>query len=145
MPTRPGVTWTLLVCSLLASAVSGIAADDPPPYHPLDSVVADPGPVRFDLGLDRVVEQRFRLFGTRDGRSAAPPAAPAATAERDGRTVLTAALVYSPEEHPIPDDLRINLKPRTWGDLSGWEKLGVVVSYAGSVAGAAYLVSRAVD
>jgi len=142
---RRGVTWSLLVWLLFASAPSGAAGGDLRSSGPIDGVTETAGSRHFDLGLDREVEPRFRLFGTRDGGTAMSPTSPAATAGSSGTTLLTASLVYSVEEHPVPDDLRINLKPRTWGDLSGWEKLGVVASYAGTVAGAAYLVSRVVD
>jgi hypothetical protein len=142
---RLAVAWTLLVSFLLGSAAPGSAVGNDSSHTPVAAVVEDAAEARYDLGLDRVVEQRFRLFGERDGERVADATSLSAGGDPDGEPVLTAALVYSPEERPIPDDLRINLKPRTWGDLSGWEKLGVVVSYAGSVAGAAYLVSRVVD
>lgn len=138
-------TWWLVTSMVLGFLVPVTSAEQVRSGAVAALSPAPPPAQHFNLGLDREVEQRFRLFGGRDGGPVVADEPPTVARSADGEPTLTASLVYSPDEMPIPDDLRINLKPRTWGDLDGWERLGVVLGYAGTVAGAAYIAKRIVD
>ena len=54
-------------------------------------------------------------------------------------------MVFTANQSEVPEHMRISLKPRTWDELDGWEKAGVILGEAASIAGAAYIISRIVD
>ena len=72
-----------------------------------------------------------------------PPASPSSPPPSPAEG-LSAALAWNGRDE-VPDGLRFDFSPRTWDDLDGWEKTGLVVSGASAAAGLGYLLYQLFD
>lgn len=121
---------------------------DPGPQNRAASIgleVASAGSHVFVLDIELGGEPRFRVLSDRDLGAAEVIVLPADSQGPEVAAALTASLTYMADQHRVPESLQITFKPLTWDDLDGWEKAGLVASYASSVVGAAYFLYSLFD
>ena len=142
--TRPTVP-----ASLEVDIVAGEHLDGSPPSSDLGrqdraaSIGRDVTPASssvFTLDVELGREPGFRLFPGGDlGPTEMIPHSAELSCPKPTVSLL-ASLTYVTDQDRVPEGLQITFEPLTWDDLDGWEKTGLVVSYASSVVGAAYLL-----
>jgi hypothetical protein len=99
----------------------------------------------FALNIELGGEPRFRVLSERDLGAAEVIVLPAESHGPEVAASLTSSLIFMTDQNRVPESQRITIKPLTWDDLDGWEKTGLVVSYASSVVGAAYFLYSLFD
>jgi len=127
--------------------------ESPPPSDPatqdraagIGLEVASAASQVFVLDIELGGEPRFRALSERDLEPAEVITLPADSHGPEVVTALTASLTYMADQNQVPEALKISFKPLTWDDLDGWEKAGLVASYASSVVGAAYFLYSLFD
>ena len=95
-------------------------------------------------------EDRFRLFvGPRGDGVALPGEGAGAEAASDVQAAagdLELVMTFNDPRGRVPEGLRLNLRQRTWDELDGWEKAGVIMVHASAVAvGVVGLALEALD
>jgi len=127
--------------------------ESPPPSDPgtqdraagIDGEVTSASSPVFVLDIELEGEPRFRVVSERDLEPAEVITLPADSHDPEVAAALTASLTYMADQDRVPEGLQITFKPLTWDDLDGWEKAGLVASYASSVVGAAYFLYSLFD
>ena len=127
--------------------------ESPPPSDPglqdraagVGLEVASAASQVFVLDIELEGEPRFRVVSERDLEPAEVITLPADSHVPEVAAALTASLTYMADQNRVPEGLQITFKPLTWDDLDGWEKAGLVASYASSVVGAAYFLYSLFD
>ena len=127
--------------------------ESPPPSDPgtqdraagIGLEVASAASQVFVLDIELGGEPRFHVVSERDLEPAEMIMLPADSQDPEVAATLTASLTYMTEQNRVPASLQITFKPLTWDDLDGWEKAGLVASYASSVVGAAYFLYSLFD
>ena len=107
--------------------------------------VASAASQAFVLHIELGGEPRFRVLSERDLGLAEVITLPADSQGPEVVAALTGSLTYMADQNRVPESLQITFKPLTWDDLDGWEKAGLVASYASSVVGAAYFLYSLFD
>ncbi len=140
-----GPRWSMLLAAV-AGAVLLVGVPCPAAEEG-DGVAAD-RPLSLELGaLTFDASPQFHLFR---GLAVAPePWRRGAGAAAGGMAPHVAVPQLSPLRLAFAlDDVGrprlqvVDLRPVSWDDLDGWQKMGLVLSYASAAAGAGYFVSR---
>ena len=126
----------------------GERPDGPPPSDPgmrdrtaaAEPEVAPAPSPGFALEIDLEGEPQLRVLAEEDLGAAEAIVRPAGSLDSRVAASLTGALRFSTDQNRVPEGLRIYVRPLAWDDLDPWEKTGLVVTYASSVFGAAYLL-----
>jgi len=155
VPNRPNQDWnSAMPVAPEVDTVPGEHLDEsPPPSDPelqdraagIGLEVTSAASQVFVLDIELGGEPRFRVVSERDLATAEVITLPADSQGPEVVAALTASLTYMTDQNRVPEGLRITIKPLTWDDLDGWEKAGLVASYASSVVGAAYFLYSLFD
>jgi len=145
----------LLSAQVTSSGDEKLPAASPEPAAETSEEAAGPIAATFALNLSRMdfdSPGSFSLFSTTPvaGRSthrllpSRERVIPGERRRASGPEGLSAALAWNAGDR-TPDGLHFDFSVKTWDDLDGWEKTGLVMSRASAAAGIGYLLYQLFD
>lgn len=138
--TRRTLLAVLVACAVLLAPTAARAGDD--------GSGSESRPLSLELGtMTFDASRQFHLFA---GVAVAPEPWQRGTGIAVGATpphltvpqLSPLRLAFSLDDVGRPRLQVVDLRPLSWDDLDGWQKMGVVLSYASAAAGAGYFLSK---